>query len=373
MTARQVLEAVLIEMNKVNAPSLLLEDFNYLFNKAINQYINKRYNVYDVNQQTTDDIRVLKSTAVLKPTRMMDGASAYGSEGLDSGNVVALNALYGATYEVNLPADYLHILNCICIYQVHNTVKCYNAGSFQSFAAKRLTSDSWPIVLNNWYQRPSYRRPYYFLHNVNAKNDMTASNSTLHNSVFGDSIPTDPYNAPTGLDDKSIFGTGADYNATQWLYLKRIQEKIDSTVGTTPTGMQGTARAELNEQNQLVATTNETPHYGFVYIDEDGLAQITWVPTGWDKKVKPTVSGSNIEIYVATSDAIPDFTKSPGTGTGEGKYRIDPVTNFARTINLSNGTDIVEVDAVEKPAAVRLGNVSPVRLEVRYGQYFILR
>lgn len=236
MTARQVLEAVLIEMNKVNAPSLLLEDFNYLFNKAINQYINKRYNVYDVNQQTTDDIRVLKSTAVLKPTRMMDGASAYG-EGLDSGNVVALNALYGATYEVNLPADYLHILNCICIYQVHNTVKCYNAGSFQSFAAKRLTSDSWPIVLNNWYQRPSYRRPYYFLHNVNAKNDMTASNSTLRNSVFGDSIPTDPYNAPTGSDDKSIFGAGADYNATQWLYSKKIQEKIDSVNNTTSPGV----------------------------------------------------------------------------------------------------------------------------------------
>ena len=54
-------------MNKVQAPSILLEDFNYFFNKAINQYINKRYNIYDVNQQTTDDIRVLKSTAKLFP------------------------------------------------------------------------------------------------------------------------------------------------------------------------------------------------------------------------------------------------------------------------------------------------------------------
>jgi len=36
MTARQVWEGVLIEMNKTQAPSLLLEDFNYLFNKAIN-------------------------------------------------------------------------------------------------------------------------------------------------------------------------------------------------------------------------------------------------------------------------------------------------------------------------------------------------
>lgn len=65
MTSRQIYEGVLIELNKVNAPSMLLEDFNYLFNKAIYQYINKRYNIYDINQQTTDDIRVLKSTCIL--------------------------------------------------------------------------------------------------------------------------------------------------------------------------------------------------------------------------------------------------------------------------------------------------------------------
>lgn len=35
MTSRQMYEAVLIEMNKVEAPSMLLEDFNYFINKAI--------------------------------------------------------------------------------------------------------------------------------------------------------------------------------------------------------------------------------------------------------------------------------------------------------------------------------------------------
>jgi|ADurb_Total_1213_FD_contig_31_901935_length_515_multi_2_in_0_out_0_2 hypothetical protein len=34
MTAIQVYEAVLIELNKVKAPSLSLEDFIYFFNKA---------------------------------------------------------------------------------------------------------------------------------------------------------------------------------------------------------------------------------------------------------------------------------------------------------------------------------------------------
>ena len=69
MTARQVFEATLIELSKIQAPSLKLHEFNYLFNKAINQYVNKIYNVYDINQQTTDDLRVLKSTTYLTPVK----------------------------------------------------------------------------------------------------------------------------------------------------------------------------------------------------------------------------------------------------------------------------------------------------------------
>ena len=68
MTARQVYEGTATEVNKVQSMTLLLEDFNYFFNKAIYQYINKRYNIYDINQQTTDDIRVLKATIALPVT-----------------------------------------------------------------------------------------------------------------------------------------------------------------------------------------------------------------------------------------------------------------------------------------------------------------
>lgn len=49
MTARDIFKALLIELSKVNAPSLLLEDFNYFINKSISQFINKRYNIYDIN------------------------------------------------------------------------------------------------------------------------------------------------------------------------------------------------------------------------------------------------------------------------------------------------------------------------------------
>ena len=112
MTSRQLYEGVLIELNKENAPNILLEDFNYFANKAINNYVNKRYNIYDINQQTTDDLRVLKATALLTPSHITN----Y------SGLTMAGDANM-ATYEVIMPSDYLHILNCICIYKVKKTYK----------------------------------------------------------------------------------------------------------------------------------------------------------------------------------------------------------------------------------------------------------
>ena len=63
MTCREMYDYALIELNKVEAPSLLLEDFNYFMNKAVQQYINKVYNRYDINQQSSDDLRVLKEIA----------------------------------------------------------------------------------------------------------------------------------------------------------------------------------------------------------------------------------------------------------------------------------------------------------------------
>ena len=93
----------------MGAPSLLLRDFNYDINKAINNYLNKRYNIYDVNQQTTDDLSRLKTSGVftVKKTRMpIDGELDEYTQFLDS----------EATYEAILPSDYFHILNCICLY-----------------------------------------------------------------------------------------------------------------------------------------------------------------------------------------------------------------------------------------------------------------
>ena len=218
MTARQVFEATLIELSKIQAPSLKLYEFNYLFNKAINQYINKVYNVYDINQQTTDDLRVLKSTAFLTPTKTQIGNNAlknpsgkqnptYTGVSPDkpthtgvASSVLStahsqIQSLHGATYEVYLPIDYLHMLNCVCIYYVAKTKDCWDAGSYIEVPASRLTADSWSQIVTDIYNRPSPMRPYYYIHNMNQRQ----------------TLPTDPVMAstavPTGYDGTDAANT----------------------------------------------------------------------------------------------------------------------------------------------------------------------
>ena len=155
MTVREVYQALLIELNKEQAPSMLLADFNYFCNKAIQQYLNKQYNMYDVNQQTSDNLRVISTTAKLTP----EYDDFYGEK-------IAV---------IELPLDYFHLLNCICSYKRIGPNKCNQTGSVQ-YSAKRLTSDMWSQVHRNYYNRPTYKRPYYFIHNVNTSSDLPTDN-----------------------------------------------------------------------------------------------------------------------------------------------------------------------------------------------------
>ena len=195
MTARQVWEGMLTELSKVNAPSMLLEDFNYFINKAINQYINKRYNIYDINQQTTDDLRVLKATAILDVNESKKANTAIGQlSDLGAG----LSKLFAGTYETTLPSDYLHILNCICIYRVNGTYKCYDDGNYVQFPAKRLTADSWSVIINDYYNRPLPERPYFYIHNININNTLP-TNPITDTNPNGTDLSSEYIGSPTEI------------------------------------------------------------------------------------------------------------------------------------------------------------------------------
>lgn len=296
MTARQVFEATLIELSKIQAPSLKLYEFNYLFNKAINQYINKVYNVYDINQQTTDDLRVLKATTFLTPHKVelagrkssaakdsaiQNTSAVTGNQDSPEGGYTgqassylskahrSIQSLHGATYEVYMPIDYLHMLNCVCIYYVAKQKDCWDAGSYIEIPATRLTADSWSQIITDIYNRPSPMRPYYYIHNLNQQQV----------------LPTDP--------------------------------RTSVETGT-----------ELEE----------------VGIDMNGIYQVTHADGGeWEDN---------------------DINSGTAGGTDIEKQN----SNFQRTFKLNvNGKD-TQVSLVEKPIALRAGNTSNVRCEIRYGK-----
>jgi hypothetical protein len=184
MTAKQMFEYALIELNKREAPSLILEDYNYFINKAVNQYINRVYNVYDINQQKTDDLRVLKSSAVLTPSAI--GNTDYGT-----------TSLFDKVYEVELPDDYLHVLNCVVEYRLLKTFKCYDANSTWHQGAVRLTADMFSQIINNYYLRPCYKRPYYYINNVNTSSTFpTTTNQAVINPTYKITFNT-PTNSTT--------------------------------------------------------------------------------------------------------------------------------------------------------------------------------
>ena len=326
MTSRALYDGVLIELHKENAPNILLEDFNYFANKAINQYINKRYNIYDVNQQTTDDLRVLKATAVLTPHKVTD---TY--DGLSLANM--------ATYYVDLPTDYLHLLNCICIYNVKKTYKCYNAGDTWRAAATRLTADAYSQVLDNFWTKPSYKRPYYYIHNINTS----------------ETIPTNPVdNINTWLKvgtDRSEFIDYSDPNVIT-KYNGKTFKFIDST--TTVEGAYLYHDLDDKESDYILDVNDEGDS---TYIDPE-LNTIYQTVVGElyeAKKYSKQEGGQSVEYYKWELKSSQDRSGNPIINTSD--------KNMFSSIDIY-GT---KTSNIERASQVRYGNASKVRLEIRYG------
>lgn len=92
MTAREIYESVLAEVNKYNAPSYSLEEFNYNLNKAILAFTNEKYSYYPVNQQLSDDLRVLVKHAKFNYNKNVDGTAR---------TTATYNSIRGKVYSLN--------------------------------------------------------------------------------------------------------------------------------------------------------------------------------------------------------------------------------------------------------------------------------
>ena len=324
-------------MAKQNAPNILLEDFNYFANKTVLQYVNKRYNIYDVSQQTTDDLRVLKATAILDVIR-----TPYKDKiNLDND---LLSYFMDATYTAELPNDYYHLLNCLCLFKVNNTNKCYNKGTVARFSATRLTADSWSQVVDNCWLRPSYKRPYYYIHNVNTSSP---------------EVPTNPVQDYEGKD-----GTIAN-SGTDKILKESIHELVfyDSSI-TLPTSVGEYAVLKLQTlpftETLLMSVLNRSTGE---YEWQDG--QI--------------ISNANIgkmfsyngETYIWNEklEKVSNITEASNKTKTEQQYQIveqgqDPFKKIDLNGFINNGT----VTYPQRNAQVRYGNASKPLIEIRYGE-----
>lgn len=142
MTFREAFEYSLVEVNKRKAPTLLRTDYNYLFLKAFYNYANIRYNDYDKNQQRVDDLEALK---------IVDYEISLSPN--------------GRFYAGTLPVDYFHILGCEVIFESRLDVLCDEKGKFISKTANRLPSGAAKNVNENYYFKPSFKKPYFYSNN----------------------------------------------------------------------------------------------------------------------------------------------------------------------------------------------------------------
>lgn len=162
MTVRQLYEAALIECNKVKAPALLLEDYLYLLNKSVQQYVNQVYNRCEYNQQSSDDLSWLHTTKNIELTEQCS----------------------------KLPDDYLHLLNCIGEFTQSGTSNKYCSISTPDVNIKvpcqRMTADLQAGILNNYYMKPSGKKPYYYILTKNNEQiiEIHSGDSKCHNILL---------------------------------------------------------------------------------------------------------------------------------------------------------------------------------------------
>ena len=166
MTARDVYEGALFELNKVHAPALTVEEFVYFLNKAILAYVNERYNFYAVNQQLSDDLRILLTEFQVAIT--------------PADTFTDLEAIRYILSALDV-ADYLHILSCDLI--VRNTI----SNKVKKYVAKRLTLDMFGAIYNNEYLKPAINRPYFLLLPTNVGGEQ---NNSAFKVFIGDAVPT---------------------------------------------------------------------------------------------------------------------------------------------------------------------------------------
>ena len=142
-TARQAYIDILTELVKEESPTLYLEDYLYFYNKAISEYMKTRYELFEVNQQLTDDMRAWKKDFQASTLEIsIDDISKKGD----------------STKEL-----YRHLLSCLIdVTLTRPNSRCdQRVNTTQTYKVTRMSSEIKAGLLGNSYLQAEFYRPYF--------------------------------------------------------------------------------------------------------------------------------------------------------------------------------------------------------------------
>ncbi len=136
-TILNIYRGVLFELDRYGAPTFNPVHFNYFFERSVQDWINKQYNVFDTRQQSIDNINVLVRTVTIAND--------------------------------DLPTDYYHLLNCFVTFKYTRNFGCHKKDDEFIRKVPRVTADKLVTIHENAYTKPSIRQVYHKIENNKIK------------------------------------------------------------------------------------------------------------------------------------------------------------------------------------------------------------
>jgi len=185
MTERGAYEAILTELRKNKVLLVHLEDFIYFMSKGIQEFINEEYGRFETTQQTSDALNSITSWCNFKFNYTNANNPLVATTGNTLPNMTPVNFITGDRYnskfvQVNLPFDYLHLLNCVTDVKTLFNYSCFGVGYMHSYGSKKLNADSASGVMSNAWLRPDFNNTFYkMLDHANTSGFTAQSNNTI--------------------------------------------------------------------------------------------------------------------------------------------------------------------------------------------------
>lgn len=183
-TKKRLYEAIIARMNKTQAPSISVREFNYELNDVILDVVRDYAIAMEAGQIPLDYLRNLKDVATLNYTTAFKGALLQPTQ---NGVLPTLGVNEGVTSI--LPSDYRHVTGIIVCFKVGaNGIidECYPPNSVPCFGAKRYDGGLSAATVSDVFLQPRYYQPGYSIIGntlyiiTNTHSDLTVDSVQLH-------------------------------------------------------------------------------------------------------------------------------------------------------------------------------------------------